>query len=422
MTARRRNRFQTKATESINLIQRDHIEGRGQHMSNIPSYDVDLFTDDALAEPYDHYRAIRDLGPVVHLGAHDMLAVSRYAEVRGVLGDPATYCSGEGVGLNEVVNGLFKGNTLMSDGELHRTQREVVGRPLTPKALADLQPEVQALANELVARVVTQGSFDAVTELAQPIPTTWVPDLLGWPSEARKHLLDWANASFDSLGPLNDRGIAAGGQLAEMFKFAKEIAERGGLPKGSFAANVLDAAVKGEITKEQCPVLLTGYLAPSLDTTISAIGNAVWLFATNPDQWDLLRENPARVKNAFNEAIRLESPISCFSRVATVAAELGGVEVPEGARMLVMYASANRDERRWDRADEFDITREVSSHLGFGHGVHACAGMGLARMEGIAVLSALVARVEKIELGTPVRKLNNLIRAFASLPVRVTAA
>jgi cytochrome P450 len=90
--------------------------------------------------------------------------------------------------------------------------------------------------------------------------------------------------------------------------------------------------------------------------------------------------------------------------------------------MLVMYASANRDERRWDRADEFDITREVSSHLGFGHGVHACAGMGLARMEGIAVLSALVAMAETIELGIPVRKLNNLIRAFASLPVRVTAA
>src|SRR5450755_2799738 len=173
MTVRQHNRFQMMSTENFNVIQRDQIDVRGQHMSNIPRYDVNLFTDDALAEPYDHYRSIRDLGPVVHIGAHDMLAVSRYAEVRWVLGDPSTYCSGEGVGLNEVVNGLFKGNTLMSDGDLHRTQREVVGRPLTPKALADLQPEVQELANELVARVVTQGSFDAVTELAQPIPTTW---------------------------------------------------------------------------------------------------------------------------------------------------------------------------------------------------------------------------------------------------------
>jgi cytochrome P450 len=391
-------------------------------MSNISSYDADLFNDGALTDPYGHYRAIRDLGPVVHLPAHDLLAVSRFEEARAVLGDPATYCSGEGVGLNEVVNRTFKGNTLMSDGELHLVQREVIGRPLTPKALADLQPEVQKLANALVDRLVEQGSFDAVTELAQPIPATWVPDLLGWPMEAREHLLDWASASFDSLGPLNERAIAAGGQFTEMLTFAREISQRGGLPKGSLAANVLDAAARGEITKEQCPVLLTGYLAPSLDTTISAIGNAVWLFATHPDQWELLRKDPTRVKNAFNEAIRLESPISCFSRVATETATLDGVEVPRGARVLVMYASANRDERRWDRADDFDITREVSSHLGFGYGVHACAGMGLARMEGNAVLSALAVRVASIQLGEPVRKLNNLIRAFASLPVRVTPA
>ena len=391
-------------------------------MSNFPSYDADLFSDGALTDPYDHYQAIRDLGPVVHLPAHDLFAVSRFEEVRAVLGDPETYCSGEGVGLNEVVNRTFKGNTLMSDGELHRVQREVIGRPLTPRALADLQPEVQKLANALVDRLIEQRSFDAVTELAQPIPATWVPDLLGWPMEAREHLLDWASASFDSLGPLNARAVATGGKFGEMMSFAQEIAERGGLQEGSLAANVLDAAARGEITKEQCPVLLTAYLVPSLDTTISAIGNAVWLFATHPDQWELLRKDPTRVKNAFNEAIRLESPISCFSRVATETATLGGVEIPGGARVLVMYASANRDERRWDRADEFDITREVSSHLGFGYGVHACAGMGLARMEGNAVLSALAARVGSIELGAPVRKLNNLIRAFASLPVRVTPA
>jgi cytochrome P450 len=391
-------------------------------MSNIPSYDVDLFDDAALTDPYGHYRAIRDLGPVVRLPAHDLLAVSRFEEVRAVLGDPETYCSGEGVGLNEGVNRTFKGNTLMSDGELHLLQRGVIGRPLTPKALADLQPEVQKLANALVDRLVEQGSFDAVTELAQPIPATWVPDLLGWPMDAREHLLDWASASFDSLGPLNSRAVATGGKFGEMLAFAQEITERGDLPKGSLAANVLDAAARGEITKEQCPVLLTAYLVPSLDTTISAIGNAVWLLATHPDQWELLRKDPTRVKNAFNEAIRLESPISCFSRVATETASLDGVEIPRGARVLVMYASANRDERRWDRADEFDITREVSSHLGFGYGVHACAGMGLARMEGGAVLSALAARVGRIEIGEPVRKLNNLIRAFASLPVRVTPA
>jgi cytochrome P450 len=216
--------------------------------------------------------------------------------------------------------------------------------------------------------------------------------------------------------------MAAGGQLAEMFEFAQDICKHGELPQGTMAAKILEAADRGEITKEQCPVLMTGYLAPSLDTTISAIGNAIWLLATNPDQWNLLREDPSRVKVAFNEAIRLESPISCFSRVTTEDTELADVKIPKGARILVMYASANRDERRWDRAEEFDITREVSSHLGFGYGVHACVGMGLARLEGNAVMSAMVAKVATLEVGNPVRKLNNLIRSFASLPMHVFAA
>ncbi len=391
-------------------------------MADFPSYDADLFCDEALAEPYDHYRRIRDLGPVVRLEAHGLLAVSRYEDVRRVLGDPDTFCSGEGVGLNDLVNGKFKGNTLMSDGERHRVQREIVGRPLRPKALAELQPDVQELADALVDQLVTRGSFDAVVDLAQAIPTTWVPDLIGWPQEAREHLLDWAGASFDSLGPGNERGMAAGVQLADMFRFAHEIAASGNLPEGSFAAGILEAAANGEISAAQCPSLMTGYLAPSLDTTISAIGNTVWLFATHPGEWAKLRAEPALVKNAFNEALRLESPISCFSRVTTESTKVDGVEVPKGARILVLFASANRDERRWERADEFDITREVSTHLGFGYGVHACAGMGLARLEGNAVLSSLASRVVTIKPGMPVRKLNNLIRAFASFPIEVVAA
>jgi cytochrome P450 len=391
-------------------------------LSALPNYDGDLFCDESLASPYAHYRAIRDLGPVVQLTAHDLLAVGRYAEVRQVLGEPETFCSGEGVGLNPIVNQMIKGNTLMSDGELHRVQREVIGRPLRPKALAELQPELQDLTDALVDKLVKRGSFDAVTELAQPLPTNWVPDLLGWPMDARSHLLDWAAASFDTLGPANERCMAAVGGMAEMIQFARDVVASGDLAEGSMAAGVVRAMEQGEITAEQCPAMLTAYLAPSLDTTISAIGNAIWLLASNPDQWALLREDPTRVKNAFNEAVRLESPLSGFTRLTTRFTSLGGVEVPAGARVLVMYASANRDERRWDRADEFDVTREVSAHLGFGHGVHACAGMGLARLEGNAVLSALARKVERLEVGKPSRKLNNLIRSFAHLPVTVTAA
>ena len=251
-------------------------------------------------------------------------------------------------------------------------------------------------------------------------PPTWVPELLGWPAEGREHLLDWAAAQFDGLGPLNDRAVAASDGILAMSAYAQHLAASE-LPEHCFGARIQRAAERGEIGRSRCPMLFIDYLAPSLDTTVSAIGNAVWLFATHPDQWRLLREEPDRMKAAFNEVLRIESPISCFTRVARTAADVGGTEVAAGSRVLVSFASANRDERRWDDPERFDITRESAGQLAFGHGEHTCVGMGLARLEGAAVLTALAERVGRIELaGTPVRKRNNLIRSFASLPVSVT--
>jgi cytochrome P450 len=387
--------------------------------STVPVYDADLFTDEALVDPYDHYRALRDAGPVVWLSAHDVYAVARYREVRAVLDDATTFVSGEGVGLNDFINEGGRDTTLMSDGDAHRRQREVIGRPLMPRALADLRPEAQAIADRLVERLVARGTFDAIADLAQVLPASWVPDLLGWPADGRERLLDWANANFDGLGPLNARAFAAGEGLLEMVAYAHRLAQSE-LPAGSMARHIIDAAARGDIDPARCPMAIIDYLAPSLDTTISAIGNALWLFATHPDQWQRLREEPLRVKHAFNEALRLESPINCFTRVAKVDTSIDAVDIPAGSRVLVSFASANRDERRWNRADEFDITRDSAAHVAFGHGEHACVGMGLARLEGAAVLSALVERVARIELaGQPERKLNNLIRSFRSLPVRV---
>jgi cytochrome P450 len=309
----------------------------------------------------------------------------------------------------------------MSDGAQHEGLRGVIGRPLTPKALAELRPEAEKLATGLVDDLVARGSFDAIADLAEVIPSTWVPDLLGWPAEGRNRLLDWAGAAFDGLGPLNDRALAAGPGIIEMAAFAQEVASSA-LPEGSMGAGILEAAARGDIAAEQCPMAFIDYLGPSLDTTISALGSSLWLFATHPDQWDLLRSDRGRVKQAFNEALRIESPISGFTRVTTRPVEIGGADLPTGSRLLVSFASANRDERRWADPDRFDITRNSAGHVGFGYGDHACVGMGLARLEGAAVLGALAERVERLDLaGTPGRKLNNLIRAFASLPVTLVA-
>jgi cytochrome P450 len=293
---------------------------------------------------------------------------------------------------------------------------------MTPKALAELRPSLQEIADGLADRLVSLGSFDTVTDLAEVIPSTWVPDLLGWPEQGREHLLRWGADTFDAGGPLNERCYAAGPGVVEMIEFANDVATSHRFPLGTMGAGVLAAAARGDIEPGQCPGLLVDYLGPSLDTTISALGSAIWLFGTHPDQWDLLRREPDRARNAFNEVLRLESPITGFTRVATRDADIGGMTVPGGSRVLVLFASANRDDRRWERPDDFDITRDASGQIAFGYGVHACAGMGLARLEGAAILEALIPRVERFVIGEATRRPNNLIRAFATIPTTVQPA
>ena len=187
---------------------------------------------------------------------------------------------------------------------------------------------------------------------------------------------------------------------------------------------MIEAARRGELEPAQIPPLLVGFLAPSLDTTISAIGSAVWLLASHPEQWERLKTDPSLIPKAFNETVRLESPIRAFSRVASRDTSIGNHDIDAGSRLIVFYASANRDERQFDRPDEFDICRSnAAEQLGFGYGAHGCAGQGLARLEGHAVLRALVDQVDTLQpAGTPTRGLNNLISSWANLPMTVQAS
>jgi cytochrome P450 len=386
----------------------------------VPTYGADIYDDQALLEPYEHYRALRDLGPAVWLEQHGAYAITRYADVRAVLTDSDTFRSANGIALNEPANSAILGCTLASDGELHAHLRQVVAHRLTPRSLRPMKERVTEAADELVAELLQRGSFDAVADLARALPLSIVPDFIGWPQEGREHLLRWAGANFDSFGPVNERVEKALPQCGEMAAFGAEIVRTGNVLPGSLGASVLESRDRGEISTEQTMMLMLDYLAPSLDTTISAVGSAIWLFGRFPDQWDRIREDPKLIPNAVNEIVRYESPISSFGRLVSKDTEVDGVPVPAGSRVVVSYASANRDERKWENPDVFDVTRKDAVHqLGFGYGEHGCAGQALARMETESLLTALARSVTRFELGEPQRALNNLIRALGSLPVTV---
>jgi cytochrome P450 len=382
---------------------------------------IQLFSDDTMREPYEAYRELRDQGPVVRLDDVGAWAITRYAEVHAATENWETFSSAEGVSLTPFTNETLRGTTLASDPPLHDKLRGVVGEHLTPRALRGRRDQVQQLADEIVAGAVRRGSFDAVTDLAQLLPLTVVPDFVGWPADVRDKLLPWAAAAFETMGPPNDRSQAAAGDRYEMFQYATSLSESGNLLPGSLGAHVMQAAADGKITHEQCPPLLLDYLAPALDTTISAIGNAIWLLGRNPGQYALLREDPSLIPNAFNEALRVESPVRGFTRVATHDVRIGDVTIPAGDRVLLLWASANRDERHFPDPERFDVRRSnANSHVAFGFGVHGCAGQGLARLEGHALLTAFVRAVPAYTVSDAVPALNNTIRALESLRVTVS--
>lgn len=388
-----------------------------------PTDDGNLYSRSAILHPYPHYARLRSLGPVVWLERHKVYALPRYAECKAVLLDDTTFVSGRGVGLNPISNRFARGTTLNSDGSEHAERRNLVAHRLTPRALRALQEQVDEQAELVVTDAVRRRHVDGVEDLAMALPMSIVPDLIGWPEEGRDRLLAWGAATFDVLGPINGQSVRGIRPTLQMLSYARTVAKRRTLLDGSLGADLLKAVDEGRLDAAGCPKLLVDYLAPSIDTTLSAIASALYLFAEHPDQWHALRADRGLLSNAINEVVRLESPLRAFGRQLTEGASVAGIDLPAGSRVLVMYASANRDESVWTDPATFDITREASHQLGFGHGTHGCAGQGLARLEIRSILSHLLDRVELIRLtGEPTWAVNNIIHRLERLPLELIPA
>jgi cytochrome P450 len=396
------------------------VAGRDRH---VPVYDADIYSRDAIVDPYPHYQRLRDFGPVVWLTKHKVYALPRYAECKAVLRDDSTFLSGSGVALNRIANRSSRGTTLNSDGAEHDRRRKLLAHGLLPRALRAIGDRVDGMAATVVDAALNSGEIDGVNDLAAALPLAIVPDLIGWPRDQREHLLEWGGATFDALGPLNRHAIKAMPNVFRMMRFARRVVRERTFIEGSMADELLKAADQGKLSHAECPALMVDYLAPSIDTTMSAISNALYLFATHPEQWQLLKRDQTRMANVINEVIRYEPPLRAFARLVSRPTEIGGVSIPSGARVLVMYASANRDEREWDNPAVFDIRRDAGRQIGFGQGAHACAGQSLARLETTAMLSALLERVDRLEVtGSPTWAINNIIRRHERLPLKLIPA
>lgn len=388
-----------------------------------PSLDIDPFSEDFLAMPYPDHARMRDAGPVVWLERYGVWAMARHAEVKAAFNDWSSFISSAGVGLaNFRTEAPFRPKSLIleADPPDHTRARGVLARILSPKMMMQVKAEFTRQAEQLVDALVEKGDIDGTRELAERYPLRVFPDAVGLSDAGRDNLLLYGDMVFNSFGPRNAIFQKAAARYEPVSKWIMDKCRREELRPGGFGDLIYQAADQGEITYDEAPLLVRSFLTAGVDTTVNGLGNALYCMASYPEQYERLLAAPELARPAFEEVLRFESPVQTFFRTTSKPMEFAGVQMEENQKVLLFLASANRDERQWKRADVFDIERKPTGHMAFGSGIHGCVGQVVARLEGEVVLGALARRVKRIEFtGEPTRRLNNTLRAFGSLPLRL---
>lgn len=410
---------------ALNTTNETAPDAAAPSMPGVPVLDIDPFSYEFLEDPYPDLRAMRDAGPVIFLPRYRCAAIARYAEVTEVLKDWELFSSARGVGIVDYAKAdRFRPRSIIleADPPIHTKSRAALAKVLSPRMMRQLREAFAAEAERLVDEVVARGAIDAISELAEVFPLSVFPDALGMKREGRENLLPVGALVFNSFGPENEIFLKSKPLAEAGFAWLEMQSKRENLSPAGFGRAMFDLVDAGQIDEREGEILVRAMLMAGVDTTVSGIGAAIYAFSQAPDQWELLREDPGLARNAFEEAVRYVSPVQTFFRTTTRDTVLSGTPLAEGTKLLMMLGSANRDPRRWNDPDRFDIRREAVGHVGFGGGIHMCVGQNLARLEGELVLAALARRVSAIEpAGDPVLRYNNTLRGFSSLPIRLTA-
>jgi cytochrome P450 len=353
------------------------------------------FLPEVKANPYPYYAQLRDEAPVYQIEGLGILAISRYDDVLFAINHPELFSS-EGFS-NTNINDQPAKMMIFSDPPDHTRLRNLVNRAFTPKMVADLEPRIRQITDDLVSRIVEKGETDLIADLAIPLPVTIIAEMLGVDpahKEDFKRWSDWIVDEFMGEIPEDRREAHTADMEAFQAFFDSAVAERQERPTNDLIGALVRAeAEERALTPGEVLAFIVLLLVAGNETTTNLIGNAIVALLDNPDQLALLRADPALIPNAVEEALRYDAPVQFLFRRTTRDVEIGGTTIPEGSMVIVLFGSANRDERRYVDAEHFDVTRDASGHVGFGHGIHFCLGAPLARLEGRIALEALIGRL-----------------------------
>jgi cytochrome P450 len=370
---------------------------------------VQQFDDPAFyaGDPYPAYAELRANDPLArHPGGFRI--VSRHADVLRISRDPETFCSGRGILLMDIGRDLpeIPGALLYVDPPLHTRYRELVNPSFTGARVRALEPWVRELARGLIARIEPGVPIDVVEHVTVPFPLLVIAELLGVPAEDRDRFHQWSDAMIEATNapggvPSGESAVLLGDFVAYLLEV---FADRRAHPRPDLVTELLEAEVDGQRLEDgELLMFCIQLLVAGNETTRNLLSAGLVAFAGSPGEWTRLREDAALVPTAAEELLRFTSPVISFLRTATRPVEVGGVDVDEGEHLLLLYASANRDEAVFgDSAERFDVGRHPNHHVAFGFGAHFCLGAALARLETRVFLEELVARFGRIEVSGPV--------------------
>lgn len=392
--------------------------------SAAPVLHDDPFGPAVLDDPLPFHERLREAGRVAYLPQYDLFVMGRYADVYDGLTDWQTFQSAAGVGLSNFRKEKpWRPPSLLleADPPHHDAPRHALEGILNPRRLRHLRDQWLADAEVLLDEILERDELDGARDIADVFPLRVFPDAVGLRQEGRENLLPYGDHTFNAFGPVNalvEKGLE---HIGETSAWIGAQCSREALAETGFGADIWAAADRGDITHSMAPMIVRSLLTAGVDTTVHGLSSVIHAFVEEPGQWDRLRAQPGLARVAFDEAVRLESPVQTFFRTTTRDVDIDGVIIPDGAKVLLVLAAANRDPRRWTEPDRFDLLRDPSGHVGFGMGIHQCVGQHIARLEAEAVLTVMARRVRRIEANGPsVRHHNNTLRGWKSVPIRLS--
>ena len=387
------------------------------------NFAFDPFDPKFFEDPYPSYTTMRHEHPVYkkevenHRVWPHYWMISRASDVNNALSDWKTYSSAGGTLVDTDVS-LLPPNMFHMDPPHHDELRSILSRVLTPKRIADLEPQVRAYATSLIEERLAAGTFDASTDFAQLIPTVTMCTLMDLPRTEREKFLQW---NLDTLGAADFTSPNALKAWGEMDAYWRNIVkDRRNRGTKDLISQILDAQLEGEnLADEEVSGFCSLLHDASQNTTMNMITNAIIVLSRHPDQRRKLKANPGLWSTALEELLRFVSPVQGLARVTTRDVELHDVTMKAGDQVLLLYGSANHDETVFDNPDVLDLERSVKTNWTFGHGIHYCLGNAVARLETRVAIQALLDTIGDWELDESKLERNQLVptRGVAHAPI-----